>query len=128
MLAVSAIGVAITFSMGFDSIEAPLSAIPLLWMTSFVCMGYMINIDDIPTWFVIVTYWQVHKYSFAASVLTEFDTFDEDECGNPLICDTDDLNLEFDLGTNLILLTAVAVGWNILALLMSLRLAHKIRS
>jgi hypothetical protein len=75
-----------------------------------------------------VEFWQIHKYAFAASVLNEFNTFDKEDCGSAIVCDIDNLNLDFDLETNMWLLFAVAMGWNILGALLTIRFGYRIRT
>jgi hypothetical protein len=64
----------------------------------------------------------------AALIQNEFETFDEDECGDHELCDPDNFNFEFDLSGNMWGLFAVAMMWQTLGLLSTIFLAHRIRS
>ena len=88
--------------------------------------GFMVNTDDIPNYLAPLEYASKFKYSFAAVVMNEMETFDEDECDYG--CDVDEYNFDMNVTNNIWVALAVSFIWHALAILFTYKLAWKIRA
>jgi hypothetical protein len=102
--------------------------LPIVVVIEFLFCGYFINLEDIPDWLAFIEWPSPFKYAWAAMVMNEFETFDEDECDNPEKCDIDNLNLDLDLWTNIYVLMGLTVAFHCVAILSTYKLARKIRA
>ena len=94
--------------------QAGVAIMPIIACIQILLMGYFLNVDDIKDVMIPLHYMTVHKYLFAALLLNEFDTFDEDECGNYEVCDVEEyMNLEFGVWDNIAYgwILTIAMGW-----------------
>jgi len=73
-------------------------------------------------------YLTIHKYLFAALMMNEFETFDEDECGDHEICDPiDSMNLDFELWDNIAYAWMLTLGMGLMAALCLVKQSRKVR-
>jgi ABC-type multidrug transport system permease subunit len=57
MLLLAAIGAAITVGNMFDQIETGINFVTTLWVISMANDGYVVNEENIPSWFGFIRYW-----------------------------------------------------------------------
>ena len=86
----------------------------------------MINLDDIADWLAFIEYVSIFKYGFSAFVKNEMDSFDKNECDYG--CDVDDLGFELGISENIWIVFGLSMAWHVLAIIMTYKLANKIRA
>jgi len=109
-------------------LNAAVAVLPILASIQILLMGYFLNVDDIKDVMIPFHYMTIHKYLFAALVMNEFDTFDQEECGNYEICDAEEaLNLEFGIWDNIAYSIILTIAMGVFAGACLTRVGYKMR-
>lgn len=118
--------------ISIPNIQAASAAAPFLLIVQLLFAGFFINYDNIPKYLIWLEYISMFKYSWAASMINEFNTWDQQKClshdpYSPL-CDPNNFySLNISLGMNILALSILALATHLFAYYCLIRLANKFR-
>lgn len=99
----------------FSDIQVAVSAAPLAVIPFMLFGGFLINVDNIPSYFVFMEYLSPFKYSFGALAQNEYHSLDLD-C-EPICSPLDDLSISEDMITNIILLNVLTLFYRVMSVI-----------